>query len=245
MYYYEHGTGDSKKEIVVLGNGKFESKSLNSLGGCNPNDHYCSTDHTTVHTTDHTTGCTTDNATDHATDRAADHATEATDDDHAHKIFVRIHSSCITSEVFSSTRCDCAQQLQESLQIIGRDGGLVIYLDQEGRDIGLLNKLKAYNLIDQGWDTVTANLELGFKEDERDYQTAALILKDLGIDHIYLMTNNPQKVLQMQEYGITVLKRIPILCGGLEELGVKDGRDPETEMEEYFMTKVCKMGHLL
>jgi 3,4-dihydroxy 2-butanone 4-phosphate synthase/GTP cyclohydrolase II len=135
--------------------------------------------------------------------------------------------------------------LEESLSIIGRQGGLVIYLDQEGRDIGLLNKLKAYNLIDQGWDTVTANLELGFKEDERDYKSAALILKDLGIDNIHLMTNNPLKVLQMEEYGITVIERVPLLCGGLKYLGSSHGRDPETEMEEYFMTKVFKMGHIL
>lgn len=117
-------------------------------------------------------------------------------------IIVRIHSSCITSEVFGSTRCDCAEQLQESLKVIGQKGGLIIYLNQEGRDIGLLNKLKAYNLIDSGLDTVEANLALGFKDDNRDYKVAAEMLKDLGVLDIMLMTNNPKKLLSMEEHGI-------------------------------------------
>ena len=117
-------------------------------------------------------------------------------------VLVRIHSSCMTSEIFGSQRCDCAEQLKTSLRLIGEKGGILIYLNQEGRDIGLLNKLKAYNLIDEGLDTVEANLALGLPEDNRDYRIAAEILTDLGIKDIFLLTNNPKKVLAMEQYNI-------------------------------------------
>lgn len=147
--------------------------------------------------------------------------------------FVRIHSRCLTGDTFSSKRCDCRQQLQKSLKIINKNGGVLIYLNQEGRGIGLANKVKAYALQDQGLDTVEANTALLLPADSRDYMAAAQILKDLGISKIKLLTNNPEKLKQLKKYGIKVVKRIA--------LEVK----PHTVNKRYLMTKKIKLGHKL
>lgn len=146
---------------------------------------------------------------------------------------VRIHSECITGDVFGSCKCDCGAQLQQSLADIAKEGGVLIYLRQEGRGIGLANKLKAYALQEQGFDTVEANLQLGFPADNRDYAIAFQILKYLGLDAINLLTNNPKKVEAIEKYGITVCKRIP--------LAVR----PTPENRDYLKTKQQKLGHLL
>lgn len=146
---------------------------------------------------------------------------------------VRIHSKCLTGDTFCSLRCDCRQQLESSLEFIEKRGcGIVIYLDQEGRGIGLINKIKAYALQDKGMDTVDANLELGFAEDLRKYNVAVEILKIMGIKKIKLITNNPQKVKELESNGIMVEERIP--------LWVK----PTKYDGEYIETKKKKLGHL-
>jgi len=145
---------------------------------------------------------------------------------------VRLHSECLTGDVFGSSRCDCGEQLNESIrQILAADAGVIIYLHQEGRGIGLGNKIKAYALQDQGMDTVEANLELGFKEDLRDYGIGAQILRDLGIGAVHLLTNNPHKIESLERYGVRVVR---------EPLEVT----PHRGNIEYLRTKQEKLGHL-
>ncbi|MCO7174905.1 bifunctional 3,4-dihydroxy-2-butanone-4-phosphate synthase/GTP cyclohydrolase II [Sporolactobacillus kofuensis] len=147
---------------------------------------------------------------------------------------VRLHSECLTGDVFGSKRCDCGPQLHAALEMIEKHGsGVVIYLRQEGRGIGLINKLKAYKLQEAGRDTVEANEELGFPADLRDYHTAAQILNDLGIKHVQLLTNNPLKISALEEYGLSIHERIPL------ELPLNQ------DNQKYMQTKAEKMGHLL
>ena len=149
-------------------------------------------------------------------------------------ILVRVHSQCLTGDVFRSLRCDCGQQLQAALEKIGRsNGGVLVYLNQEGRGIGLLNKLKSYALQDNGLDTVEANQELGFEADLRDYGIGAQILADLGLHRIHLLTNNPRKIVGLRGYGLEVSQRVP-----LQMKSTKDNRS-------YLATKQKKLGHLL
>jgi 3,4-dihydroxy 2-butanone 4-phosphate synthase/GTP cyclohydrolase II len=146
---------------------------------------------------------------------------------------VRVHSECLTGDVFGSERCDCGDQIRQSLRLIDEQGkGVLIYMPQEGRGIGLTNKIKAYALQDQGRDTVEANLELGFKEDLRDYGIGAQILRDLNIEKIALLTNNPRKIAGLEGYGIKVIERIP-----LEVI-------PRDSNIHYLRTKQTKLGHL-
>lgn len=146
---------------------------------------------------------------------------------------VRIHSECITGDVFGSCKCDCGSQLQQSLALIAAEGGVLIYLRQEGRGIGLANKLKAYALQEQGYDTVDANLQLGLPVDSRDYAVAFQILKHMGMDVIRLLTNNPMKVEEMADYGIIVSERVPLAI------------QPTQENKMYLKTKKEKLGHIL
>ncbi len=147
---------------------------------------------------------------------------------------VRIHSECLTGDVFGSLRCDCGEQLHYALQYLsGQPCGVLLYLRQEGRGIGLYKKLLAYNLQDQGLDTVEANLKLGHQPDERDYQIAAQILETLGVRSIRLLTNNPHKIQALEGAGIEVVERIPIEVGRSEE------------NLTYLRTKAEKLAHLL
>ena len=146
---------------------------------------------------------------------------------------VRVHSECLTGDLFESKRCDCGAQLEKSIEVIGREKGVLIYLRQEGRGIGLINKLKAYNLQDDGLNTVDANHQLGFEADERTYDIAALILKDLQISRIRLLTNNPMKVASLREDGIEIIERLPIQV------------EPSELNADYLKTKKEIMGHLL
>jgi len=146
---------------------------------------------------------------------------------------VRIHSECLTGDVFGSTRCDCGEQLATSLRYVEDKGGVLVYLRQEGRGIGLVNKMKAYNLQDQGMDTIVANNHLGFEADLRGYNEAISILKHLGITRINLITNNPDKLDAFKESGITIENRIPILI------------DPRPENQTYLDTKKNNLGHFL
>lgn len=152
----------------------------------------------------------------------------------AKPVLVRVHSECLTGDVFGSMRCDCRDQLHESLRMIEEnENGVVLYMRQEGRGIGLHNKLKAYKLQEKGADTVQANLELGFKPDLRDYGIGAQILRDLGIRKMRLMTNNPKKIVGLNAYGLEIVERVPI--------EIKS--NPINE--NYLMTKRDKMGHLI
>ena len=147
---------------------------------------------------------------------------------------VRVHSQCLTGDVFTSQRCDCRAQLEFSLRKIAKEpSGIVLYLPQEGRGIGLINKLKAYELQDQGLDTVEANRQLGFEADSRDYEFAAEALKALGVKAVRLLSNNPDKVQQLEESGIRVAERVP--CR------------PRTSRHsrKYLRTKKNKLGHIL
>ncbi len=149
-------------------------------------------------------------------------------------ILVRVHSECLTGDVFGSMRCDCGSQLHAAMQMVAKEGkGIVLYMRQEGRGIGLANKLKAYALQDQGMDTVEANLQLGFKPDLRDYGIGAQILRDLGVRKMKLMTNNPKKIIGLEGYGIEVVDRVPIES------------NPVPENLGYLQCKRDKMGHLL
>ncbi|MEB8209061.1 bifunctional 3,4-dihydroxy-2-butanone-4-phosphate synthase/GTP cyclohydrolase II [Staphylococcus succinus] len=146
---------------------------------------------------------------------------------------VRIHSACLTGDIFHSQRCDCGEQLAASMKYINEHGGVILYLPQEGRGIGLINKLKAYELIEQGYDTVTANIALGFEEDLRDYKEAAQILKYFGIEKVNLLSNNPKKFESLEIYGIDIAKRIELVV-------------PTNKHNQGYMdTKKVKMGHLI
>ena len=149
-------------------------------------------------------------------------------------VLVRVHSECFTGDVLGSLRCDCGEQLHRAMRLIAEEGrGVLVYLRQEGRGIGLINKLRAYNLQDMGYDTVEANLILGHQADERDYSIAALILKDLGIGSVRLLTNNPTKIEGLKKLDIPVMARVPL--------------PPEVNAENmgYLMTKFQRMNHLL
>jgi len=150
------------------------------------------------------------------------------------EVLVRVHSQCLTGDVFGSKRCDCQEQLHTAMAMVEKEGkGVIVYMRQEGRGIGLANKLRAYCLQDMGKDTVEANEELGFKADMRDYGIGAQILVDLGLHKIRLMTNNPRKIIGLEGYGIVVVKRVPI-----ETKPIKENID-------YLKVKAKKMGHLL
>ncbi len=149
-------------------------------------------------------------------------------------VLVRLHSECFTGDVLGSLRCDCGDQLQRAMQLIAEEGkGVILYLRQEGRGIGLLDKLRAYNLQDMGFDTVDANLMLGHQADERDYTVAALILKDLAVDSVRLLTNNPLKIESLQKLGVPVANRLSL--------------QPSVNGENaaYLTTKARRMNHLL
>jgi len=149
-------------------------------------------------------------------------------------VLVRVHSECMTGDIFGSMRCDCREQLTKSMQMIEKEGkGVVLYMRQEGRGIGLVNKLKAYNLQEKGKDTVEANVELGFQADLRDYGIGAQILRDLGLKKIKLLTNNPKKIIGLNGYGLEVVERIPIVIEA-NHINVR-----------YLKTKRDKLGHLI
>jgi 3,4-dihydroxy 2-butanone 4-phosphate synthase/GTP cyclohydrolase II len=150
------------------------------------------------------------------------------------EVLVRVHSECLTGDVFGSRRCDCGAQLHKAMSMINNEGkGVILYMRQEGRGIGLENKFKAYELQDKGLDTVEANLRLGFKPDLRDYGIGAQILVDLGVKKMKLMTNNPKKIVGLEGYGISVVKRVPIETS------------PHDKNIVYLKTKKKKLGHIL
>jgi len=150
------------------------------------------------------------------------------------EVLVRVHSQCLTGDVFASERCDCGEQLHKAMEMIKKEGkGVILYMKQEGRGIGLINKLRAYELQDKGLDTVEANIKLGFKPDLRDYGIGAQILVDLGIKKMRLMTNNPKKIVGLEGYGLKVVSRVPIETSPTERNIV------------YLKTKKKKLGHML
>lgn len=148
-------------------------------------------------------------------------------------VLTRIHSECFTGDIFHSRRCDCGEQLARSMEMIAEDGGALVYLRQEGRGIGLINKLKAYNLQDAGLNTADANTHLGFEVDARQYDTAITILKDLGISSIRLLTNNPLKIDAIRNSSIDIVERVPIII------------DAQSDNKRYLQAKRDLMGHLL
>ena len=149
-------------------------------------------------------------------------------------MLVRVHSSCLTGDVFGSCRCDCGDQLHAAMRQVEKEGhGVVLYMNQEGRGIGLVNKIKAYKLQENGRDTVQANEDLGFKSDLRDYGVGAQILSDLGLTSIRLLTNNPKKVVGLKGYGLEITERVPLEM------------EPTRFNLKYMETKRDKMGHIL
>jgi len=148
-------------------------------------------------------------------------------------VFVRVHSECLTGDALGSFRCDCGPQLERALKITGKNGGVLLYMAQEGRGIGLMNKIAAYHLQDHGMDTVEANLQLGLKADARDYTIGAQILADLGLSTIRLLTNNPKKITGLGKYGLEIIERIPIVI------------KPNKINKKYMKTKKEKLGHYL
>jgi 3,4-dihydroxy 2-butanone 4-phosphate synthase/GTP cyclohydrolase II len=148
-------------------------------------------------------------------------------------VLVRMHSKCLTGDVFGSQRCDCGFQLHAAMGLVGREGrGVIVYLDQEGRGIGLLNKIRAYALQDSGADTVQANQRLGFAPDLRNYGIGAQILRDLGLSSIRVMTNNPRKLVGLEGYGLEIVERVPLVAS------------PTQDNQDYLRTKRDKLGHL-
>jgi len=149
-------------------------------------------------------------------------------------VLTRIHSACATGDLFGSLKCDCGEQLIEAMKMIENHGsGIIVYLQQEGRGIGLMNKIKAYKLQEQGLDTVEANLQLGFTPDEREYEIGAKILKALSIHKVKLLTNNPEKIIGLEQNGIQVIQRIPLMI------------ESNRFNTDYLDTKKHRMGHLL
>jgi len=149
-------------------------------------------------------------------------------------ILVRVHSSCVTGDIFGSCRCDCGPQLHNAMEMVEKEGkGVVLYMKQEGRGIGLLNKLRAYKLQQEGLDTVEANLQLGFDMDNRDYGIGAQILHHLGVSKIKLITNNPKKRVGLMGYGLEIVDNVPIEI------------KPNPHNEKYLQTKRDKLGHLI
>ena len=149
-------------------------------------------------------------------------------------ILCRVHSSCATGDIFGSCKCDCGEQLHTAMQMVEQEGkGLIVYMSQEGRGIGLVNKLKAYHLQEQGLDTVEANLALGFKADERDYGVGAQILRDMNATNLRLMSNNPKKRTELEGYGIKIIENVPLVI------------NPNKYNEKYLDTKRERMGHTL
>ena len=148
-------------------------------------------------------------------------------------VLVRVHSECLTGDALGSLRCDCGTQLDKALKIIGKNGGVLLYMAQEGRGIGLMNKIVAYHYQDHGMDTVEANLKLGLKVDARDYTIGAQILADLGLATIKLLTNNPRKIEGLEKYGLHIAERVPIVI------------KPNKINEKYLNAKREKLGHYL
>ncbi|GAB4404204.1 MAG: hypothetical protein OHK0039_04260 [Bacteroidia bacterium] len=148
-------------------------------------------------------------------------------------VIVRIHSECMTGDVFGSVRCDCGEQLEAALRRIAQDGGVLLYLRQEGRGIGLVNKMHAYNLQDQGFNTADANTQLGFGVDERAFDIAVFMLQDLGVRRIRLLTNNPEKIAAFDKADVVVEERLPLSI------------PPREENLHYLQTKRLLMGHIL
>ena len=153
---------------------------------------------------------------------------------HDEPVLVRVHSSCVTGDIFASRRCECGEQLHKAMQMIDKEGkGIIVYMNQEGRGIGLMNKIRAYKLQEEGYDTVDANIHLGFRADERDYGVGAQILKELGVSNIRLMTNNPVKRVGLESYGLHIVENVPIEI------------TPNPYNKFYLETKKLRMGHQL